>query len=87
MINDMLAQWLVQYKRLDTISDRQWDKVERYTNTGDWARAERAAKKMAVADAEMNGMLTALNLFGYKITFHDGEYKVILEDGKLLSVE
>lgn len=87
MTNDMLAQWLTLYQRLGAQSDIEWHRMEQYEKAGYCKRAQLAAEAAAGYEAERNGMLVALNIFGYDITLRDGEYKVILEDGKLLSVE
>ena len=72
-----LAIWLEKYNLLETASDKQWGKMEKYEVAGDDFRARRAADRMNEIDAQRRGMLQALEIFGYTTVYQDGICKIV----------
>lgn len=76
-MNKMLDKWLESYNKLEEKHDRLWEKYTRYQQSGDKTRERRTFERMEYIESYQEGMIEALNIFGYCLQYQDGQYVVV----------
>ena len=78
MNNEMLDKWLKEFSELERKYDRFWELKEKAEREGRKELAKRNDYKMDVVAAKQEGMILALEIFGYAVKYQDGKYVVVV---------
>ena len=76
-MNRMLDEWLKSYNRLDEKYDKLWNKSENYEKRGDVKRANWCNRRMDTISDFQDGMVEALNIFGYDVKYQYGKNVIV----------
>lgn len=74
----MIDKWLESYNKLDRKYDSLREKAEKYEKNGDAERAKTFNERMDYIIGYQDGMIEALNIFGYFLQYQDGENVVVV---------
>ena len=75
--NETLGIWLDAYKGLKKSLNRNSDLATKYGKAGDENREHHALIRVHEIEAQMKGMLQALEIFGYTIIVENYDMKVV----------
>jgi len=73
----ILDRWLEKYNALEKKSDKYLERQREYESRGENRKAARAEAASDEIDAKCEGMVKALNIFGYTTVYQNGELKVV----------
>ena len=78
MTQEMLNKWLEAYNELEKEYNRLWDKMEKHEREGKMELARKNAYQMDLIAERQEGMIVALEIFGYTAQYQNGQCVIVV---------